>query len=828
MGMGQPNSPGVADDGRDVTVNGEVPPGLEQETLRGLALIEEHHPPWRTEYHEVLDSTQSEALRRVESVPRPREPFLLVAGHQHHGHGQRSRRWLAPPGKALLFTAATPLERAGHGRPGRHAEGYPLSLWPLQTGLALLLRLGSSGWDVSLKWPNDLLVKEHKVGGILCEVRSGWLLIGVGLNLLQGEDEFAGIEQAAVPPGSLAMLAGTSCPAPEQMPPSLLQSVVSILERPWESQRMLEHYRQVLGDAAVAPGTPIARQVIALELLLPGGDAEALKQRLGAAYESDIAAVADGPAATVGDLPPTITAPPPPGGDDGAAGAGHTGWRKGDRIGPYTFRKKLGSGGFGEVWLAERRDPRMLVAIKVLRPGVREADSIARFSMEAQALAYLDHPAIVAVLNAGQTEQGLPYLVMPYIEGVPLTRYCDAKRLTLQQRLELMARVCEAVHHAHMRGLIHRDLSPDNILVTEVRTSPRSLEPRDRLLVVGHEGDHAVLPQPKIVDFGLAKAAQKSVRLADGTVTRDLGKLMGKPEYMAPEQAGHQPREVDTRSDIFALGVILYELLTGVLPLSRQELRDRAPDEMVQTLRQQPRPQPSTRFLALDAQTARQAAQMRGELSVHELSRTLKRRVRHLVGTAMRLEKGRRFTSAAAMARDIHNYLDGLDYDEAAAEPWWERAWRNIRRHKLAYGGALLVSLSLLGGMVAVAVVLLSLLGGLTATATAYRRAERQRAAAVAAEQREAAQRRIAETREREALAAREAEAAQWRIAEAEAERARRSEYATRIATAEREIELANIARARALLDGCPADLRHFEWHHLRADGHLPAHPPRP
>jgi len=487
----------------------------------------------------------------------------------------------------------------------------------------------------------------------------------------------------------------------------------------------------------------------------------------------------------------------------GAPTATRREFRKGDRIGPFTLRKSLGGGGFGSVWLGERREPNMTVAIKVLHGGGADERSKARFQAEAQALAILHHEAIAKIFEADFGDAGEPYIAMEYVEGEKITAYCDRRSLSLQQRLELIARVCEAVHHAHARGIIHRDLKPDNILVTEVRCDPRSLKGREKLLQVGQEGEQAVVARPKIVDFGLAKALTPNTRLSDMTLTVDLGKLMGTLEYMAPEQTDHEPLSVDTRSDIFALGIVLYELITGTLPLPKEDLRQRAFYEAVAHVRGTPRPAPSTRFSALTAEAAATAARLRGESSPERLSRTLRGRLQHLPGTALRLEKERRYTSAAAFARDIRHYLENEPFEEAAAEPMRRKLWLAVKRKPLPY--------------VAAALILLCLVVGIIGTTWGWGKA-------VEAQEAEAEQRKIAQSSERRAgeeadraNKARQAEETQRKLAEAEADRARRSDYANRILLAQQEIERSNIAQARSLLDGCPPDLRHYEWHRLRA-----------
>lgn len=250
--MGQPNSPET----RAGSLAGEGL--LAQEILRAGRLIERFHAGWRVLWRPVVDSTQAEAARCIADGATKDQPFLVVAGHQEAGHGRGGRRWVAPPNKALLFTAAMPLPllARGHSGMGRPAEEYPPSLWPLQVGLTLFIRLWSFGWKAGLKWPNDLLVEDHKVGGILCEGRQGWLLVGVGLNLLQRREDFAAVEGARVPPGSLVMFPGEGSPSPEQLAPTVLQSVVSVLEAPWSSNWMLEHYRKwcsTLGRRVLLP-----------------------------------------------------------------------------------------------------------------------------------------------------------------------------------------------------------------------------------------------------------------------------------------------------------------------------------------------------------------------------------------------------------------------------------------------------------------------------------------------------------------------------------------------------------------------------------------------
>ncbi len=469
-------------------------------------------------------------------------------------------------------------------------------------------------------------------------------------------------------------------------------------------------------------------------------------------------------------------------------------FHKGDRIGPYTLRKALGGGGFGTVWLAERREPNMTVAIKVLNSGRLDEQSKGRFHAEAQALAILDHECIARIHDSGFSDSGEPFIAMEYVEGEKITAYCDRRSLSLEQRLELVASVCEAIHHAHVRGIIHRDLKPDNILVSEVRRDPKSLKGREALLQVGKEGEQAIVARPKIVDFGLAKALTPNIRLTDMTLTVDLGKLMGTLEYMAPEQTDHNPLSVDTRCDIFALGVVMYELIAGTLPLPKEELRQRAFDEAVARVRGTPRPAPSTRFSSLDGEAAATAARLRGESSPERLARTLRGRLQHLPGTALRLEKEHRYTSAAAFARDIRHYLENEPFEEAVAEPLRRKLWLAMRRRPLPYAAASLL--------------LLSLVAGIIGTTWAWGKAVEARSEADR-------QRLTAQSNEKRANDAKEEEAKQRKIAETESDRARRSDYVHRIALSDHEIEQGNFETAGTLLAGCPENLRHYEWHRL-------------
>jgi eukaryotic-like serine/threonine-protein kinase len=299
-------------------------------------------------------------------------------------------------------------------------------------------------------------------------------------------------------------------------------------------------------------------------------------------------------------------------------------------IGRYHLLQKVGEGGMGEVWLAEQKEPvRRRVALKLVKAGMSSREVAARFESERQALALMDHSAIAKVFDAGSSPQGAPYFVMEYVAGVPITDYCDSYRLSTRERLELFVHVCEGVQHAHQKAIIHRDLKPSNILVSEV------------------DGRAA----PKVIDFGVAKALTQ--RLTAATLYTRVGTMVGTREYMSPEQANSSGEDIDTRTDVYSLGVIFYELLAGVPPL---DLKKSALEEFLRRLREEEPPKPSTRIRTLDPATATELARKR-QTEPRALAGQMRGELDSIALKALEKDRARRYGSPSDFAADIGRYL---------------------------------------------------------------------------------------------------------------------------------------------------------------------------
>jgi eukaryotic-like serine/threonine-protein kinase len=454
----------------------------------------------------------------------------------------------------------------------------------------------------------------------------------------------------------------------------------------------------------------------------------------------------------------------------------------GTRIGHYELIQEIGQGGMGLVYLAEQKEPvRRRVALKIIKPGMDSREVIARFEAERQALALLDHPNIAHVLDAGATETGRPYFVMEYVRGLPITQYCDQNKLGIEQRLRLFEQVCEAIQHAHQKGIIHRDLKPSNILVSL-------------------HGDRA---EPKIIDFGVAKAITQP--LTSKTCATLQGELLGTPEYMSPEQVDLATQDIDTRSDIYSLGVVLYELLAGVVPFERESLARLGLAEIQRTIREQEPVSPSTR-LTLLGDKARPIAASRSTQSV-ALARRLRRELEWIPLKAMRKDRCRRYRSAHEMADDIRNYLSGLPLI-AGPETTIYRVRKFVRKHA--------------GSVATVALVAVAILLGLAASTMMYYRAEtarreetKSRTVAQEAERTAHEAEKTAEAAEKTAQEQRDRAASEAERASQQAESYRRSLYFNKIALAQANQQNGEVRSAREFLSSCPEDLRGWEWYYL-------------
>jgi WD40 repeat protein/serine/threonine protein kinase len=403
-------------------------------------------------------------------------------------------------------------------------------------------------------------------------------------------------------------------------------------------------------------------------------------------------------------------------------------------IGPYKLMEQIGEGGMGLVFVAEQQQPvRRKVALKVIKPGMDTRQVIARFEAERQALALMDHPNIAKVHDGGETASGRPFFVMELVKGVPITEYCDQNRVPIRERLELFLDVCQAVQHAHQKGIIHRDIKPSNVLV------------------VSHDGK----PVVKVIDFGVAKAIGQ--QLTDKTIYTQFTQLVGTPLHMSPEQAGHSGVDVDTRTDIYALGVLLYELLTGTTPFEKERFKEAGFDEMRRLIREEEPPKPSTRISTLGQAATTISTQRRSDPK--RLSQLIRGELDWIVMKALEKDRNRRYETSTALAADVQRYL--ADEPVQACPPSSVYRLRKFaRRHTTALAMA---------SVVAAAVLLVA--GAFVASTVSI-----------------------------------------WRALERERDTA----YFRSIALADRDLAANHGARAQELLEQCRPDRRGWEWHFLK------------
>lgn len=348
----------------------------------------------------------------------------------------------------------------------------------------------------------------------------------------------------------------------------------------------------------------------------------------------------------------------------------------GDQIGPFKLLQKLGDGGMGTVWVAEQEKPvKRRVALKLVKAGMDSAEVLRRFEAERQALAMMDHTNIAKVFDAGTNAQGRPYFVMELIKGVPITKYCDEVHASIRDRLDLFIQICSAVQHAHQKGIIHRDIKPSNVLVAM------------------QDGK----PVPKVIDFGVAKALHS--KLADKTMYTEIGQVVGTLEYMAPEQAELSAMDIDTRADIYALGILLYELLTGSTPITRQRIKSAAFAEVLRIIKEEEPPKPSTR-LSESKDSMASVASLRRTDPKH-LSSELRGELDWVVLKALEKDRTRRYETANGLSRDLQRYLAN-ETVEARPPSAGYRLRKFVKRNKTQVGAAGLVLTALVMGIIGI------------------------------------------------------------------------------------------------------------------------------
>jgi len=433
------------------------------------------------------------------------------------------------------------------------------------------------------------------------------------------------------------------------------------------------------------------------------------------------------------DEPGDFLSEPANGGDATASHRSAAG-TTGDVIaGKYKLLQQIGEGGMGTVWMADQTEPvKRRVAVKLIRVERGQSKTVlSRFDAERQAIALMDHPNIAKLLDAGTTESGSPYFVMELVKGKPLTEFCDTHRLSVPERLRLFTQVCSAVQHAHQKGVIHRDLKPSNVLVES------------------HDGK----PVPKVIDFGLAKA-MSGQPLTENTLFTAFGSVMGTPTYMAPEQATFSAVDIDTRADIYALGVILYELLTGTTPITREALKKAQLDELLRLVREEEPPTPSSRLSTTESSPSTAANRQMEPL---KLGRFVKGELDWIVMKALAKERDRRYETANGFAKDVERFLNQEPVNAGPPSAGYKLR-KFVQRNKTPVAAATLVLLALVLGVAGTTWGLIAARRAAAAERAAKLDAEHQRENALQAAGREAEQRERAEKSRAEALA-KEAEA---------------------------------------------------------------------
>ena len=463
-----------------------------------------------------------------------------------------------------------------------------------------------------------------------------------------------------------------------------------------------------------------------------------------------------------------------------------------DQIGPYKVLQEIGEGAMGTVYMAEQIEPvRRRVALKVIKAGLDTKQVVARFEAERQALAMMDHQNIAKVLDVGVTDDGRPYFAMELVQGIPITKYCDKNRLPLKDRLELFGQVCRAIQHAHQKGVIHRDLKPSNVLVTLYDS----------------------LPVAKVIDFGLAKALQSQTRLTDKTLFTEFGQVVGTLEYMSPEQAEMNELSVDTRTDVYSLGVMLYELLTGSTPLERERIEKETIPRVLELIREEEAPRPSRRLS--DSGEAISGISEQRQIEPRRLSLILKGELDWIAMKALEKDRARRYEGAGALADDVQRYLDH-EAIEARPPSVGYRLQKTIRKHKGAFATGTVIVLLLVAGLIGIGTMWMRA----ETEAARARQAEKEKADEAEKSKAAEAKARVAELKANDKTA--EAERARKMTDELrlqsqqDIKKAKRRFYISDMRMVQSECKANQFDHARQLLERYQEDEnKGFEWYYM-------------